>query len=60
MSKCAFMDRECTNECVAHVSASDFSFECARVDAMYDIACSLLHIREKLEKGLDITNYAGD
>lgn len=72
MGKCAFMDRECTSECVAHVptSGSDlregyhFTFECARVDAMYDIAGSLLHIREKLEGGLDIrgdiTNRAGD
>ena len=58
--KCAFMDRECDNNCVAHVSTDvtteaqkkqfyHFAFPCIRLDAMYDIAGVLVKIKELLE-----------
>lgn len=46
--KCAFMDRECTSDCVAYVgSAEEFHFPCSRLDAMYEIAWSLTDFRKK-------------
>ena len=62
--KCAFMDRECTPDCVARVPIGGgdpregyhFSFVCVRLDSMYDIAGTLTHIREEFQNGLTIIN----
>ena len=56
--KCAYMDRECTTDCVAHVPTDGpdprqfyhFSFPCARIDAAYDLAGAMVKIKETLEE----------
>lgn len=40
MKKCAYMDRECNNECAAWTgSHGGFTFDCARLEAEYDTVC---------------------
>jgi hypothetical protein len=60
MSKCAFMNRECTTECVAHVPTNGpdmregyhFTFPCVRLDAQYDQAAAIFHILEVIRNGM--------
>lgn len=56
--KCAYMNRECTPDCVAYVPTNGpdnrqfyhFVFQCARVDAAYDLAGAMVKIYETLEE----------
>ena len=50
--KCAFMDRECDNSCIAY--SDKFFGSCARLDFEHEISWTYAKIREK---GLEVVLY---